>query len=100
MFSTLRSWPARRWVAAVLLVPVLAAVLTVLGAVLVLRDAGPALTGPALAAALTLFGLGQRVSQPAVACPTPAPAVASRRLRRSPRRRPAAPRPGGDRPGR
>jgi hypothetical protein len=37
--------------------------MTVLGAVMALRSYGPALTGPALAVAVTLFGLTQRLGQ-------------------------------------
>lgn len=42
---------------------------TVVGAVMALRSSGPALTGAALAAAATLFGLAQRLGQ-ADACGT------------------------------
>ena len=38
--------------------------LTVVAAAMLLRDAGPDLTGVALAAAVSIFGLGQRLSQP------------------------------------
>jgi len=44
-------------------------VLTVLGAVLVLRGAGGDPEGPVLALAVALFGLGQRLAQPP-ACPS------------------------------
>ncbi len=44
--------------------------LTVVAATMLLRDAGPDLTGVALAAAVSVFGLGQRLSQPR-ACATP-----------------------------
>jgi hypothetical protein len=37
--------------------------MTVVGAVMALRAYGPALTGPALAVAVTLFGLTQRLGQ-------------------------------------
>ena len=37
--------------------------MTVVGAVMALRSYGPALTGPALAVAVTLFGLTQRLGQ-------------------------------------
>ena len=44
--------------------------LTVVGAVMVLRSSGGEPTGPVLALAVALFGLGQRLSQPPV-CPAP-----------------------------
>lgn len=44
-------------------------VLTVLGAVLVVRGSGGDPAGPVLALAVALFGLGQRLAQPPV-CPT------------------------------
>ena len=44
--------------------------LTVVAAVLLLRDAGPDLAAVALAAAVSIFGLGQRLSQPR-ACVAP-----------------------------
>jgi peptidoglycan/LPS O-acetylase OafA/YrhL len=44
--------------------------LTVVAAVMLLRDAGPDLTAVALAAAVSIFGLGQRLSQPR-ACVSP-----------------------------
>lgn len=46
------------------------AALTVLGATMALRNYGPDIAGPLVAAALLLFGLVQRVSQPAT-CATP-----------------------------
>ncbi len=44
--------------------------LTVVAAAMLLRDAGPDLSGVALAAAVSVFGLGQRLSQPR-ACVNP-----------------------------
>jgi hypothetical protein len=44
--------------------------LTVVAAVALLSDAGPDLTAVALAAAVSIFGLGQRISQPR-ACVSP-----------------------------
>ena len=44
--------------------------LTVLGATMAMRNYGTGIEGPAVAMALTLFGLTQRLSQPAT-CPTP-----------------------------
>ncbi|MGN6576691.1 MAG: hypothetical protein ACTHKG_13480 [Nocardioides sp.] len=44
--------------------------LTVVAALMLLRDAGPDLTAVALAAAVSIFGLGQRLSQPQ-ACANP-----------------------------
>lgn len=43
--------------------------LTVLGATMAMRNYGTGIEGPAVAAALTLFGLTQRLSQPET-CPT------------------------------
>ena len=45
--------------------------LTVLGATMAMRNYGTGIEGPAVALALTLFGLTQRLGQPG-ACPTPA----------------------------
>jgi hypothetical protein len=45
-------------------------VLTVLGAVLVVRSSAGDPAGPVLALAVALFGLGQRLAQPPV-CPSP-----------------------------
>ena len=44
--------------------------LTVVGAVLVVRSSGGDPSGPVLALAVALFGLGQRLAQPPV-CPSP-----------------------------
>lgn len=44
--------------------------MTVLGATMAMRNYGTGIEGPAVAVALTLFGLTQRLGQPA-ACPTP-----------------------------
>ncbi len=63
--------PARGWRPELGCTPCAAvSALTLVGAVVVLRDSGADVTGPAVAAAVTLFGLAQRLSQPAV-CPTP-----------------------------
>lgn len=44
--------------------------MTVLGASMAMRNYGTGIEGPAVAVAVTLFGLTQRLSQPAT-CPTP-----------------------------
>ena len=46
------------------------AALTVFGASMAMRNYGGGIEGPALAVAVTLFGLTQRLTQPAT-CPTP-----------------------------
>jgi hypothetical protein len=45
--------------------------LTVLGATMAMRNYGTGIEGPAIAGAITLFGLTQRLGQPA-SCPSPA----------------------------
>lgn len=47
--------------------------LTVVGATLLLQSYGPELTGPLLASAVLLFGLAQRMNQPATCAAVPPP---------------------------
>jgi hypothetical protein len=67
---SLATWPRRRWIAVIAMAAVLATVFvtmagvpvaTVAGALIAVSNYGPAIIGPALAVAPTLFGLTQRV---------------------------------------